>query len=308
MWREYRIYFFMKKSFVSILSTDSYLPGIIVLYFSLKETKTKFPFLCLTTPNISLDTLITLSSYDIKYKRLGFNILNPTDIDRKHRWSNTYSKLHIFNQTEFSKIVYLDADMLVLKNIDELFKKPHMSAVSAGSMLIRRSHWTHLNSGLIVIKPYRNLFINMLSKIGKIENIKASHNEYKSTGGDQDFLNEYYKNWPKESRLHLDHKYNIFHHYLHEYNKDIGYSLSKGKKLVKILHFASHLKPWEITKKNLHNEKRTAIEIKVINLWKNIYKKIKNTYNPTLNYSELRNSKTNPKLYKIQSEGVVSAL
>jgi hypothetical protein len=42
-----------KYSFISILSTDDYLAGLIVLFSSLKKTKSKYPFIVLLTSNIS---------------------------------------------------------------------------------------------------------------------------------------------------------------------------------------------------------------------------------------------------------------
>ncbi len=35
----------------------------------------------------------------------------------------TLTKIHVFNLTEYSKCVYLDADTLVLQNVDDLFER-----------------------------------------------------------------------------------------------------------------------------------------------------------------------------------------
>ncbi len=35
----------------------------------------------------------------------------------------TFTKLHVFNLLHYSKCVYLDADTLVLQNIDDLFQR-----------------------------------------------------------------------------------------------------------------------------------------------------------------------------------------
>ena len=142
-------------AFVSIITTDDYLPGLLVLYKSLMATDTAYPFLTLLTKNISAKTISELKKHHIPHKIIGETIKNPTNVNHHHRWFPTYSKLHVFNQTQYNKIVYLDVDMLILRNIDELFKHKHMSATNAGGMLPRKSSWTHLNSGLFVLEPSR---------------------------------------------------------------------------------------------------------------------------------------------------------
>lgn len=267
-----------KYSFISVLSTDNYLKGLLVLFFSYKKTKSKYPFLVLLTPNISKKTILILKKFNIPYEILSEDIGNPTDVNRKHRWFKTYSKLSIFNQTKYSKIVYLDADMLILKNIDELFLKPHMSATNAGGMLPRKKSWKHLNSGLMVIRPSSKIFKDMISKIGKIENIESGGTKFTpKSGSDQDFLNSYYSKWKQNKKLHLDHKYNMIHYYIDEYFKFFGYSFKSKKRPIYIIHYASYLKPWNITKNEMKIIKRNPnkkIELQSIKMWLKKFEKI----------------------------------
>jgi len=267
-----------KKSyaFVSIITSDDYLPGLLVLYKSLIDTNTKYPFLVLITKNISIDTISILDKHYISYKIIETKINNPTNLDRSHRWFQTYSKLNVFNQTQYDKAIYLDADMLILRNIDKLFKYQHMSAVIAGGMLPGKSTRKHLNSGIFVFEPSHELFVDMMSKIGKIEELKSSDSINKPKhGSDQDFLNAYYPDWPNKNELHLDHKYNIFHYFLDEYNESFGYSIEEGSRPISIIHYASYLKPWDVdekTKENLKNDIKRDLELQAIQLWQDIYK------------------------------------
>jgi glycogenin glucosyltransferase len=41
----------------------------------------------------------------------------------------TFTKLRIWQQTKFTKIVFFDADVIALKNVDELFQYEELSAV-----------------------------------------------------------------------------------------------------------------------------------------------------------------------------------
>lgn len=229
-------------SFISVLTTDDYLEGILVLNYSLAKTNPKYPFVLLITPNLSKEVIESLAKHNINCIMIQ-NIDNPTKIVDKqlYRWHFTYPKLNIFGLKQFDKLVYLDADMLILNNIDELFEKPHMSAVNSGGMLPRLSVWNKLNSGLMVVEPSTELFDDMLSKVGKIEGVAAA--------GDQDFLNAYYFNWASQKELHLDHGYNIFHIHLHEYNQLFGYDFNvSAQKPIKIIHYIGKTKPWHLYK------------------------------------------------------------
>jgi len=266
-----------KYSYVSVLTTDDYLPGLIVLNDSLLKTKPVYGFLVLVSPNVSKQTLEKLKRLKIEYKVLEKDIHNPTDVNQDHRWFPTYSKLCIFDQTQFDKIVYLDVDMLVLKNIDELFDCPHMSGTNSPSMLSKKYHWTHLNTGIFVVEPSSELFEDMLTKIGKIENLESKGTlERPLCGSDQDFINAYYPDWFSNEKLHLDHTYNIFHYYLDEYNKECGYGFDEKELEIKNIHYASYIKPWTISKdslENLRNDPNKELEYKAINMWLDIYKK-----------------------------------
>jgi alpha-N-acetylglucosamine transferase len=262
-------------AFVSIITSDDYLRGLLVLHRSLIDINTQYPFLTLITEDISVDTVSVLDKHHIPYKIIKTKINNPTDVDQSHRWFPTYSKLNVFDQTQYDKVVYLDADMLILRNIDELFKFPHMSAVIAGGMLPGKSTRKHLNSGMFVLEPSRELFEDMMSKVGKIEKLESGGSIDKPRrGSDQDFLNAYYLDWPNQKELQLDHKYNIIHYLLDEYNESFGYSIENGPKPISILHYASYLKPWDINEKikeELRNDPKKILELKAIQLWQDLY-------------------------------------
>ena len=59
----------------------------------------------------------------------------------------TFSKLHIWRLVHYSKCVYLDADTLVMTNVDELFEREELSAAPDIG-------WPDLfNSGVFVFRP-----------------------------------------------------------------------------------------------------------------------------------------------------------
>lgn len=68
----------------------------------------------------------------------------------------TFTKLHCWRLTQFKKCVFIDADCLVLKNVDDLFEREEFSAaVDVG--------WPDcFNSGVFVYKPSLNTYLQLL--------------------------------------------------------------------------------------------------------------------------------------------------
>ncbi|MCD7808592.1 MAG: hypothetical protein LUH02_04560, partial [Erysipelotrichaceae bacterium] len=122
--------------------------------------------------------------------------------NKNSNWRETIFKIEVFNLIQFEKIVFLDADMIVLNNIDILFTKPHMSAVIAGKSL--HKNWVSLNSGLMVIEPNSKDYRGMLDIV---ENVYNFRNANGLGFGDQDVIKAYYRNWTMLDYLHLDETY-----------------------------------------------------------------------------------------------------
>lgn len=261
------------KVYVTILSTNTYLPGVLTLHHSLMQTNTKYKFYCLITPNLSKEVKEILYIFDIETITIT-PLSNPHNTDINDRRFYNYSKLNMFGLTQFKKIVYLDADMIVMHNIDELFEKKNMSGTNAGGWLDSNKGWVQLNSGLIVVEPNANVFADMKSKIGLIEKDKGK--------GDQAFLHSYYSNWPDQDDLHLDHVYNVFHTHLDGYKKKHGYYLDKKIKIdntdfdksrIKIVHYIGQEKPWNNISKILNHKNKNSgtLKMKAEILWLKYY-------------------------------------
>lgn len=237
--------------FLTVLSSDEYLLGVLTLYKSLLNTGTKYPFYVAITNDISKQSIDILGNVNINIIKLDNNIQLPEEIKNKNsksgysQWNNTLQKLAIFQLTRFKKIVYLDSDMLILNNIDELFNKKHMSAVVAGALIPGREDWKLLNSGIMVIEPKKNLGIN----IAKTIDIVSENKEY---FGDQDLIQEYYNEWCKDKELELNHKYNVFINDLEFYCKKCNYNTKKNNdNSISVVHFIGEKKPWMLSEKEL---------------------------------------------------------
>jgi len=90
-----------------------------------------------------------------------------------------YSKLHLWNLLDYDKIVYMDSDMLVMQNIDNLFYE--FNELSACADLYPDT----FNSGIMVLQPNETTFYNMRTVYKNV----SSYNV-----GDQGFLNWFFGN------------------------------------------------------------------------------------------------------------------
>nr|GMD49614.1 UDP-glucuronate:xylan alpha-glucuronosyltransferase 1 [Ipomoea batatas] len=104
-------------------------------------------------------------------------IRNPkAEKDAYNEWN--YSKFRLWQLTDYNKIIFIDADLLILRNIDFLFGMPEISATG--------NNGTLFNSGVMVIEPSNCTFRLLMDHIDEIE----SYN-----GGDQGYLNEIFTWW-----------------------------------------------------------------------------------------------------------------
>lgn len=221
----------VRGAYVSLLSTADYLPGALVLHASLMRTAPAHPFLLLLTPSIPAAVKAQLSRHGIDCQLITDPVIRPGKASEP-RWSGTFSKLLVFGLTGFERVVFLDADMLVLRNLDELFARPHMSAVNAGGMLPEHRNWTQLNSGLLVIEPSAALAADLL-RFGRRANEEDA-------AGDQTILQAYFSDWDRRDELHLDHRFNVFHTHLDRYHEQFGYTFDD----IRVIHFIGETKPW----------------------------------------------------------------
>lgn len=107
----------------------------------------------------------------------------------------TFTKLNIWKFVDYDKLVYLDADTIVLENIDNLFNYEELSAVLGGSQMLK---YKGIESGVLVIKPNINMFNNLLSALNS--------DKYDLKMSDQSFINDYFiKNYKIN---YLPEKYN----------------------------------------------------------------------------------------------------
>mgnify|MGYP004448662909 FL=1 len=227
-----------KNVYATLLSTPSYAIGVIALYWNLKEVKSKYPFVCFCSKCIDDATIKILSEVGIECVRLNDEINIPSRTQMESHSMNTFDKLLLWGATEYNKMVFLDSDMLVVSNIDELFDYKNFAACAAGNLI--HNDWTRLNSGLLVIEPSERIKEDLV----EIINGELFLSWENRSIGDQDIINMYIPNWFEKKELVLSEGYNMFYKNIGIYKKLYGYSFDNSEKQIKIVHFVGKEKPW----------------------------------------------------------------
>lgn len=205
----------MKNCIVTI-ANSKYLLGVVLLHYSLKQNNTQTDFIVLYD-NLSEMELTFLNNYGISCTKK--KIISNTY--ENNRFSNVFMKLHCWSMMEYNKIIYVDSDILNLRNFEDLFDIDVKTNEIIASTASIGNKTPIINSGFFLIKPCLEVYDDLISKLqSKI---------YSYDKADQGFLNTYFKG----NIVYINDNYNI----------------SKRRKSYNIsdiinLHFVGLPKPW----------------------------------------------------------------
>ncbi|XP_024080753.1 proteoglycan 4-like isoform X2 [Cimex lectularius] len=239
-----------KRAWVTLATNDSYAIGALVLANSLKLVNTTHELAVLVTPGVSPAMKEELGKVFNTVKDV--DVLDSKDVANlallaRPELGVTFTKLHCWNLTQYSKCVFLDADTLVVQNADELFERDELSAAPDAG-------WPDcFNSGVFVFKPNNDTFKALVD----FAVTKGSFD-----GGDQGLLNEFFGDWAtKDIQKHLPFTYNMVCTASYSYLPAFKFFENK----VKILHFIGVNKPW------LQSEPTSSSMSSYLELWWNIF-------------------------------------
>ncbi|KAK6232906.1 hypothetical protein SCA6_002979 [Theobroma cacao] len=165
------------NAYVTLLYGDEFLLGVRVLGKSIRDTGSTKDMVVLVSDGVSDYAKRLLKAGGWIVEKISL-LANPNQVRPKRFWG-VYTKLKIFNMTNYKKVVYLDADTIVVKSIEDLFKCEKFCA--------NLKHSERLNSGVMVVEPSEAVFNDMMGKVNTLPSY---------TGGDQGFLNSYYSDFP----------------------------------------------------------------------------------------------------------------
>lgn len=216
-------------AWVTLATTDGYALGALVLAHSLRNVETRHKLHVLFTEGVSEELRAKLQEvYD---DSTLVNILDSADTENlaligRPDLGVTFTKLHCWRLTQYSKCVFLDADTFVVQNCDELFERPEFSAAPDIG-------WPDIfNTGVFVYVPSMETYHNLLD-------FAVTQGSF--DGGDQGLLNAYFSNWRESDVSHrLPFTYNVTTGAIYSYAAALKQFAAK----IKIIHFLGKQKPW----------------------------------------------------------------
>jgi hypothetical protein len=174
------------------------------------------------TMNYQLTVVQAVYDYVIPVSRIQNE--HPANLDLMNRRDlhSAFTKINLWRQTQFRKIVYVDADMVAYRAPDELFHLPHAFAAAPDI------GWPDLfNTGLMVLTPNMGDYYAMMA---------MAQRGISFDGADQGLLNMYFKN----SFYRLSFTYNVTPSAHYQYIPAYKHFQSS----ISMVHFIGAEKPW----------------------------------------------------------------
>ncbi|SCV70912.1 BQ2448_3674 [Microbotryum intermedium] len=251
------------KAFVTLLTSDSYLPGCLTMINSLLDVegakgRADYDTVCLVTPatvgyaaikalHKVFDQVVGVAEITTR----SWHELGLLGDQGRRDLAASLTKLHLWRLTNYNKVVFLDADTLILRPLAPLFDLDVEFAAAPDS------GWPDsFNSGVFLAKPSCATFASLISMM-----------DDKGTwdGGDQGLLNDHFPN------LHrLKYTYNVtpsaYYTYAPAFRRH-GHDVS-------VLHFIGKNKPWHRgTRGTAVLEESTKDYYNLVGLWFDVYER-----------------------------------
>lgn len=268
-----------------VMFGDRYVPGVLTSAYSIKLTNTIADLVVMVTPDVSKESIMKLSTFlkvvyvdYIKFEK-KFNYADTND--KYAKWiDSSYTKWRCLD-LNYDKILMLDADVLVVKNIDNVFevKAPagvfqHQKPIKSLPLSNYTDRFGYLRHGTVIpskvitdILNTKDQFLAVATSmlleprkdterfIDSITSMKGL--QYPNiTGIDEQSIAYYMSVILDKSWTVLDTRYNTVPWWYYKRTLGSAYGI--------VLHYMSREKPWEINPKE-YDDVRT---------WHNVQKQM----------------------------------
>lgn len=266
-----------KYAYVFLLYGDSeYFLGTILAGYTLKKTKPKHDVVLMVTNDVPEKQINILRTYFNKIITVNYIDTHPDNFVKDDtRFTKVFTKLNLFNLTEYDKVLMLDVDIFIVHNVDHLFELPtpaahfrnkkldHASKIDSDLITLKDNRiYGGVNAGTMLLKPDTNEFNEIIEEI-------KNPLKFKLLGPEQDYLSYRYR----EEIYHLDFAYCCKFDIDREM-KWYNYSIHD----IYILQYSWIFKPWDLVldnKEHVFNKlKEFGKDITYYALWVNHYRTV----------------------------------
>jgi glycogenin glucosyltransferase len=194
------------------LATPAFCMGAVAVGHQLRKLHgANYGFICLVTPDVNATWIAILSQW--------WRVIRVPNYKPYPSFRRSWAKLYLWDRTEYTKIVYMDTDMLVLGTLDELFEYPMLSCVCDPLP-------TQIcNTGVLVIEPRQGMMAEMKTVVIERQLFQGV--------GDQGFINAFFNGFTP-----LPPRYNI------PRTQTLGLAQFLRTNMTKIVHMVCK-KPWK---------------------------------------------------------------
>ncbi|MDF1607949.1 glycosyltransferase [Hoeflea sp. YIM 152468] len=192
------------RAYVTLVTNADYAMGALALARSIRLAGAEADIVVLHTGGVDASALTPLSdlgcrlirtelldtsdAFNLRHARGRLHAAAPFTKGRKpafHSPLDNFCKLRLWQLTEYQVCVFIDADALVLRNIDKLFDYPEFSAAPNVYETLQDFH--RLNSGVFVARPSGETFAAMMTMLDQPDTF------WRRT--DQTFLQTFFPDW-----------------------------------------------------------------------------------------------------------------
>ncbi|KPP88990.1 MAG: Alpha-N-acetylglucosamine transferase [Rhodobacteraceae bacterium HLUCCA08] len=193
-----------RVAYVTLVTSDDYATGAAALIRSLALSGTSADIVVMHTGGVAgdrldglaalgarlveVDLLPTSDAFNRAHAREVLHRVAPFDKGDKpplHTPLDNFTKLRLWQLTDYSAVTFIDADALVLRNVDKLFRYPEFCA--APNVYESLADFHRMNSGVFTARPNPATFDAMFARLD------APGAFWRRT--DQTFLQGFFPDW-----------------------------------------------------------------------------------------------------------------
>lgn len=263
-----------KYGYVTLMyGNNDYFLGTLIFIVSLMKTKPKYDTILLHTFDVPKYKIDILKKYYTIVREITYIDIKQTS---RKRFKEIFTKLKIFTITDYEKIIYLDNDMYVNRNLDHVFDEYDTPAgVAINENLKYNDHEkvkdkkVIFNAGFWLIKPSKFIYKKLFYGLKQFDTSQELEQEYVSYYFNKKWTNMSYLYNYQFSLASLDSKMKRTQAYNNTKMEDIY-----------VIHYSTSFKPWNILSNTTLYKKKDWVRIyrPFYDLWLKLFTEVYNTF------------------------------